>query len=340
MAFPQTNVDDIVATTIENRSKKAASNVLRNNALLNYIDKSGRAREFVDGGTKIVQELEYALNGTGMWYSGYEVLNIAPQNIFSWAEYPIKQAAVSVSISGLEELQNSGEERMIDLIGGRIDNAETTLQALIAAGIYSDGTLPKQIGGLRYLVSTTPASGSVGGITSATWTFWQNIAYSAVTNGGAAATSANIRRYMDTVYNQLITGGGATRPNVLVADNNYWELYNQSLQAIQRIETVSTGEGGFERLKYRSADVILDGGFQGYSDGGGAADQPAVGGAPANTMYFLNTKFLHYRPHRDRNFSLIGRTRQSVNQDATVRLMGWAGNMTLSNRRMQGVLFA
>lgn len=338
MAFPVSNVDDIVATTIENRSKKAADNVTRNNALLNYIDRSGRARVFIDGGTKIVQEIEYALNGTAMYYSGYEVLNIAPQNIFSWAEYPIKQAAVAVSISGLEELQNSGEERMIDLIGGRIDNAERSLQSLIATGIYSDGTAPKEIGGLRYLVSTTPSSGSVGGITPATWTFWQNIAYSATTNGGAAATSANIRRYMDAVYNQLIRG--SDRPNVLVADNNYWELYNQSLQAIQRIETVTTGEGGFERLKYRSADVILDGGFQGYSDGGGAPNQPAVGGAPTNTMYFLNTSYLYYRPHRDRNFSLIGRNRQSVNQDATVKLMGWAGNMTMSNRRLQGVLFA
>jgi hypothetical protein len=339
MATPQLNVDDIVATTIENRSKKAADNVTRQNALLSYLSRGGRVRP-IDGGTKIVQEIEYALNGTASWYAGYEVLNISPQNIFSWAEYPIKQAAVSVTISGLEELMNSGEERMIELLGGRIENAERSLRTLIASGLYSDGTLPKQIGGLRYLIDTTPATGSVGGIDPSVWTFWQNIAYSATANGGAAATSANIRRYMDAVYNQLITDGGAVRPNVLVADNNYWELYNQNLQAIQRIETVSTGEGGFERLKYRSADVILDGGFQGYSDGGGAPNQPAVGGAPSNTMYFINTDFLYYRPHRDRNFTLIGRNRQSVNQDATVRLMGWAGNVTMSNRRMQGVLFA
>lgn len=70
MAFPQSQVDDIVATTIENRSKKAASNVMRQNALLDYIDRSGSARDFIDGGTKIVQEIEYALNGTAMWYSG------------------------------------------------------------------------------------------------------------------------------------------------------------------------------------------------------------------------------------------------------------------------------
>lgn len=46
--------------------------------------------------------------------------------MFSAAEYPIRQAAVAVSISGLEELQNSGEEAIIDLLESRVMNAEDT----------------------------------------------------------------------------------------------------------------------------------------------------------------------------------------------------------------------
>ena len=45
-----------------------------------------------------------------------QTLNIAPSQVFTAAEYPIRQAAVAVSISGLEELQNSGEEAIIDLL--------------------------------------------------------------------------------------------------------------------------------------------------------------------------------------------------------------------------------
>jgi hypothetical protein len=55
-------------------------------------------------------------------------------------------------------------------------------------------------------------------------------------------------------------------------------------------------------------------------------------------MYFLNTKYLFFRPHRDRNFVPIGGDRQSVNQDAIVRLIGWAGNLTSSGAQFQGVL--
>lgn len=334
MATPNVSIDDIVATTIENRSKKAADNVTRNNALLSYLNRRGNTRSYspIDGGTTIWEELEYALNGTTMWYSGYEVLNISPQQIFSAAVFQIRQAAVAVSISGLEELQNAGEERMIELIGGRVSNAERSLESLIATGLYSDGTTPKSIGGLQQLVSKTPTVGVVGGIDPATWEFWRNIKFAAVADGGSAASAANMKGYMDAVANQLVRG--TDKVDLITADNNFWELYNQSLQAIQRTEQVRTGETGFEVLKYRSADVLLDGGFQGYS-----TDPIPVGGCPENTMYFLNTRYIKYRPHRDRNFNAIGPKRMSVNQDASVKLMGWAGNLTISNRRLQGVLF-
>ena len=97
---------------------------------------------------------------------------------------------------------------------------------------------------------------------------------------------------------------------------------------------------GFTSLKYfgagRSVDVVLDGGFQGYA----SDTNPSTGGAPANTMYFLNTNFIHYRPHRDRNMVPLDPDRFSVNQDAMVKIIGWAGNMTVSNSRLQGVLTA
>ena len=339
MAFP--NVSDVVTTTIENRSKKAADNITRNNALFRRLEKKGNARSF-DGGRTIWQEVEYALNATANWYSGYEVLNIAPQAIFSAAEYYIRQAAVAVSISGLEELQNTGDEQMINLIAGRVKNAENSLTTLIAsAGIYSDGTNSKAIGGLQFLVSSTPTTGVVGGIDRSAWTFWQNIAYSALTNGGAAATSANIRRYMDATYVQLVRG--TDKPDILVADNNYWLFYNESLQPLQRITDAEMAEAGYQSLVYMGSPVVLDGGFQGFTSDPsqfGPTSSSSLGGVPANTMYFLNSSYFYYRPHAKRNFKPLSPDRHSVNQDAMVKLIGWAGNVTLSNGRLQGVLSA
>ena len=76
-----------------------------------------------------------------------------------------------MSISGLEMLQNSGKEKMLDLLESRIGNAERTFQNNLSNDAYSTGTADggKQIGGLQLLVSTTNNSGVIGGIDSSVW---------------------------------------------------------------------------------------------------------------------------------------------------------------------------
>lgn len=324
---PSTTLTEIVTTTLRNRTGKLADNVSKNSALLKRLKQKGKIKT-VSGGRTIVQELEYAENGTFKRYSGYEALNISPSDVFTGAEFNYAQAAVAISMSGLEMLQNNGEEAIIDLLESRIENAERTLTNNIALDCYSDGTADggRQIGGLALLVSTTPSTGTVGGIdaSSTVGSFWRNIAFSATTNGGAALSSANIQSYMNRIWVQTVRG--ADRPDLLVADNNAWRYYLESLQAIQRIASEETASIGFNALKYMDADVVLDGGYG--------------GGAPANTMYFLNTNYIFFRPHKDRFFTPLGDDRYAVNQDAMVKLIGFAGNMTVSNRRLQGVLTA
>lgn len=325
LSNPSSTLTEIVTTTLRNRTGKLADNVTENNALLMRMKKRGKVKT-VSGGRTIVQELEYAENGTFRRYSGYEALNISPSDVFSGAEFNYAQAACAVSISGLEMLQNNGEEAIIDLLESRISNAEKTLVNNIAADCYSDGTADggRQIGGLQLLVDPTPSTGTVGGIdaSSSAGSFWRNIAFDATTDGGAAATSANIQSYMNRVWVQLVRGKDA--PDLIVADNNYWRLYLESLQAIQRITSDEMASAGFSSLKYMNADVVLDGGVS--------------GGCGTNTMYFLNTDYIYFRPHADRNFVPLGDERFAVNQDAMVKLIGFAGNMTVSNRRLQGVL--
>lgn len=330
------NLSEIVTTTLRSRTGKLTDNTTRNNALLRRLRERGKVKTF-SGGRTIVQELEYAMNGTYRRYSGYEVLNISPSDVMTAAEFPIRQAAVAVTISGLEMLQNSGREAIIPLLESRIGNAERTFMNSLSFDLYSDGSLANQIGGLQNLIAANPAAGVVGGIDRATWQFWRNVSFSAVTDGGAAATSANIQSYMNRVALQLVRGADGF--DLIVADNNYFRIYLESLQAIQRVTDEASAGSGFAALKYfgggRSVDVVLDGGFQGI-----ATDPIGTGGSPTNTMYFINTNYLHYRPHRDRNMVPLDPDRFSVNQDAMVKLIGWAGNLTLSNARLQGVLRA
>lgn len=321
--MPSPNLSEIVTTTLRNRTGKLADNVTKNNAILSRLSSKGKIKT-ASGGRTLVQELEYAENGTFMYYSGYETLNISPSDVITAAEYDWKQAAVSVSISGLEELQNAGEERVIDLIESRIGNAEKTMSNNISIGMYANGTGSggKEIGGLQLLVADAPGTGTVGGINRLTYSFWRNYSFDATTDGGAAMTSANVQSYMNRTY--LATARGRDHPDLIIADNTYYRLYLESLQTIQRVTNTELAAAGFDNLKYMGADVVYDGGIG--------------GGCPANHMYFLNTDYLFYRPHSRRNMVPIGGERVPVNQDAIVKIIGWAGNMTLSNAMLQGVL--
>jgi hypothetical protein len=129
---------------------------------------------------------------------------------------------------------------------------------------------------------------------------------------------------MNQVWVQLVRGSGRAGPD------------RRRQQLLARLPGKPAGDPahhdsemasiGFQSLKYMTADVVLDGGFG--------------GGAPTNSMYFLNTDYMYLRPHKDRFFAPIGDERFATNQDAMVKLIGFAGNMTISNRRLQGVLSA
>ena len=322
MAFANPSISDIIATTIQNRSGVIADNVTKNNALLSRLKQRGNVKKF-SGGNVILQELSFAENANAGYYSGYETLPVAATDVISAAQYDIKQAACPVTISGLEQLQNAGKEQIIDLLEGRIAVAEATMANLISSGLYSDGTGygGKEITGLGLQVPVNPATGSPGGIDRATWNFWRSKIFDFTTDGGAAVSASNIQTYFNKLWGQLVRGND--RPDLILVDTTLWGLYTASLQLIQRFTSSDSANLGFVTQKFMDADVVLDGGIGGF--------------CPANTGFFLNTKYLFYRPHSQRDMvPLSPGKRYSVNQDAEVQILAWAGNLTASGLQFQG----
>lgn len=319
MSFP--NVTDIVATTIQSRTRQLADNVTKNNALLAKLNQRGNIKT-ISGGNVIFEELSFAENANGGFYSGYDLLPVAAQDVISAAEFQIKQYAVPVVMSGLEMLQNSGKEQFIDLLEGRLNVAESTMMNELAQSIYSDGTGSggKEVTGLNAAVPSDPTSGTYGGIDRGTWTFWRSQLYD-FSAQSVTPSATTIQAAMNKLWSSTIRG--ADRPDLIVLDNVYWTYYMTSLQAIQRFTDPQTGSLGFPTIKFMDADVVLDGGIGGY--------------CPASTGFMLNTKYLKWRPHKDRNMvPLSPNRRYAINQDAEVQILAWAGNLTCSGAQFQG----
>ena len=325
MAFANPNYSDILATTIESRSADVADNVTNNNALLMKMERKGNIRTF-SGGHKILQELSFAENTNAGWYSGYDILPTNASDVISAAEYAIKQAAVPVIISGLEQLQNAGKEQIIDLMESRVKVGENTMRNLITGGLYSDGTgsTGKEIDGLEAAVPVDPTAAAYGGIDGNVFTFWQNAVSDQTAANGLDASK--IQGFWNTLWAELVRG--ADSPDIIMADSSVWVTYIASLQAQQRFTNTDLADAGFTTMKFMTADVVLDGGIYNGSLGSGA---------PAGTAFFLNSDYIHYRPHARRNMvALSPNRRYAVNQDAEVQIMAWAGNLTCSGRMFQG----
>lgn len=325
MASP--NLSELVTTTLRNRQGELADNVSKSNALLSRLSEKGNI-DLVDGGRTIVRELEYAENSTFMYYSGYETLNISPSDVFSAAEYSWKQSAVNVSWSGLENrIQNAGAEQSIKLVASRIKNAERTMANQTSIGIYSDGTgsAGKQITGLQSQVADAPTTGTVGGINRANFSFWQNQEVT-ITSTDNSTELVNDMRTLWTACTR-----GTDRPDLIIAGATLYNLFWSGLSDIQRITSTNEGVRGWKSLSFVDAPVILDGG----QATGSAIDWGS--GLSATRMYMLNTNYIYWSVHSRTNMVPMDE-KMSLNQDATVVPILWAGNLTMSNAGLQGVI--
>ena len=242
-------------------------------------------------------------------------VDVSPSDVLSAAVFDYKQLAGNVTISGLEQVKNSGTEAIINLLEARINVLEKSLMNSLSTSLYSDGTgsSGKEVGGLQLIVADA-GTGTVGGINSSTFTFWQNVQTTATSS---AFSVANVQSDMNTIYLSLVRG--ADSPDLVMAGTNAYTAFLGSLQAIQRITSDDLANSGFTSLQYLNSDVVFD------------------SAANTNRMYFLNTDYLRLEVAAARDF-VPGEAKMSVNQDAMVTPMFWSGNLTCSNRALQGVI--
>ena len=317
MPSPNSVFTEMVTTTLRNHPTEVADNVSANNALYSRLKKRGKIKA-LSGGYEIVRPLDYAENSTYQRYSGFDTLNVNASDVLTAAKYDWVQAAINVVASGRELRMNSGKEQLIDLAAARLKNAQRTAANNMSIDLYSSGALANQMGGLAQIIQTN-GQGTVGGINSTTYTFWRNKFLEAT--GTNLVTKANIKGFMNTLYLDLVRG--SDKPDLIVSSHDFFAMYWESLQDLQRYAESDSATAGFKSLKYVDADVIFD------SNTNFATN--------AERMYFLNTNYLEMVEHRDARWTTMDE-KMSVNQDGVVIPLLWMGNLTCSNRALQGIL--
>lgn len=318
--MPNPNVGQRVAANWEAVvGKKPEDNINNDYWLFNQLSK-GDGFLGLSGGDFIAIPLEYALNTTVSSYSDTDVINTTRVDVFDRAEFQWKEYAGTAIISDLEADRNAGEGTVFPLLPAKLENLKNSMRAQINTDLYADGTgnNSKTIGGLAYIISSTPTTGTVGAINRANFAFWRNQQAS-----GAKTTTAfdNLRAVMRSIYNLASNGMGDAHPTSIVTDRATFEGFEGLLLANERFTDKTDADGGFknETLKFKGARISYD------------------LACPAGTMYFFNPKFLKLAYKKGSWFKMLDEARPS-NQTLTVYPIRTMCNLITTNARRLGVV--
>lgn len=317
MAAP--NLGDLVVSTLAKWDNTLADTITNEHPVLNKMASKGNVTP-TSSGREIYEPIIYGDNPSVKWFDNYEVFTPpTDQNVLDAAVYQWKQQGGFISISGKEEIMNSGAEQKVSFITARIKQLLAQLKNDAGQSIYSLGTGSggKELGGLQLLVADNPAAaGTVGGIDQVANPFWRNQANTSVT-GTAATIGDAIKVAMNKMTLQQSVG--TEKPDLITMDATAYAAYEGTLQQLTRFNQTNKADAGFNAISFQGADVVYDA----Y--------------CPAGHIYMLNTDTLFLRAVPSRMWTR-GEKRTIQNADYDVIPVWFMGNLVTNNRRRNAVI--
>ena len=298
--------DQISAITEKRFMPKMVDNIFDSNPLLQRAKK--KFYESTNGGTSIIQPLNYAQATAVEWYSGADTFTTTDNDIGTAAEYQWKQIHGTIAINGLDEIKNSGDAAKLNFVKQKTMVVEKSVQDTMGTGLYSASTNAKSIVGLGTIIGT---SNTVGGISQSTYSWWQAQVDSTTTVTAMAP--------LQVIHNRCSIGNDG--PTVAMTTRAIYNFYYGLLQPQQRFTDSDTAKGGFTSLMFNGIPMIVD------------------SHCPTSNLMFLNEAYLHLYYHPKENFSFQP-FQSPINQNVRVAHILWSGAFGSSNNRMHGKLSA
>jgi hypothetical protein len=308
---PAGSVGALITSTQENRDiKELQDAVFSRLTLFDFLSKKNKVRR--GGGTSIIVPIRSSKNATAGSYSNYQTIDTTPQDNETAAQFLYKQYAASVSLSGKEErVQNKGKYEVMDLVKTKIEDAEMALRDKLNTDLFAASPASQDVGSL---VTSIDATSSIGQINSTTYSFWQS------TNTTSGSFSAQGLADMRTLWSTLEQRMPISAPELLLTTTTIRDYYEASLTPQQRFGAGdSTGNGSFEKLKFKSAIVDVD------------------AQCTSGVMYFLNSDVMELVIDPDTDFKMTEWVKPA-NQDARVAQYLVALELVIKNRRKLGKL--
>lgn len=254
------NIGEVAASVWEKKFGKAPTDNIFNSRAFFYSMGEDGFKEEADGGRLFEHSVEYAENTNFHSVGEMEELDTSRIPVFDAARFNQKIHAGTVVYSELERLRSQAKGGKFDLLEAKLNNGKNSHIADLNRALLGSATTGTDINGIQVIISSTPTTGSVGGINRASFSFWRNRQ-----NSGAQSVSAydNLRSALTTTYNQCSLGGVENTPRWVLADRGSFQGYEQILVAIEQIAEAKMKEKSDiafknDMLQFKGARMFFD----------------------------------------------------------------------------------
>lgn len=343
--MPTPPIVDLVATTLKLSKGDFQNNVYQKGVLTATLKKDGSVTP-VSGGLTIEETLTYGKNTTFGSTRGADVLPVEPQEEFTAASFTMASLAGTVQLLKDDILKNRGPSEIKNWANKKKENAVNSAGSMMEDIFFGNGggNSGKNPAGLLAIAPQDPTADTLGGIPSATQTYWRskqaNDADSTYSSGADTAISfaSNGIRLMGEMYTLCSMGSGVEAPTLILCDRSTWLRYQRALGDKVRYtnaDTSGTANFGFNGIQFFGANLM-------WTDRIGAtaktiaSDGYQVTFPAAGVMFFLNTKHIFIRQYQGWE---TGDFMEAQNQRAWAAKTDWSGQMTTDLRRVQGSLW-
>jgi hypothetical protein len=279
----------------------------KGNVLLYKLMGGETGSKTIGGGKKIKVDLEYAAANSGS-YGNTTLLPINKKEIFNSAFYGWSAYYSGVTVDLEDQRQNSGEAALVNLVQGKLKNAQKSIRTDMGTDIYaSNASDATQFNGLADLFDTTTSTayGEIKEDDMATWK----------ANQTAKSEAISFKLLQLLRRTAALDDTDEAKPDLYITTDTLKDGFERTLQVQARYTDRALANAGFDNILFGGRPIVQD------------------NKVTSTRIYALNTKFLDILTHKDFNFTKPVWNSPIQQPDTKVAFIRWSGQLVCKNRK-------
>lgn len=200
-------INRVLTTTLMRYSPNISNELARNDGIVAVFGSKGRIKQ-VRGGEMAVETLDVSENDSFDFRAYDAAVPTGKKDSRKQAKYAWATVSGSVSIADVEEDENAGDRKIYDLMEAEVNNAKATIIRKIADALRKTTPGANDPESIKTIIednALTSQTGSPGGLSKSTYSWWRN-----QYTGTAIDISANtgLATLLQFIHNDVAKGSG------------------------------------------------------------------------------------------------------------------------------------